>query len=57
MINALQRLKMGAEQPSQMPESMAAFAISGGLRSGFKALFATHPPLDDRIEALMQNGR
>ena len=56
MINALQRLKMGAEQPSQMPESMAAFAISGGLRSGFKALFATHPPLDDRIEALMQKG-
>ncbi len=56
MVGALQRLKMAAGQPSQMPESMAAFAISGGLRGGLKALFSTHPPLDDRIEALMQRG-
>ncbi len=56
MVGALQRLKMAAGQPSQMPESMAAFAISGGLPSGLKALFSTHPPLDARIEALMQRG-
>ncbi|MDE0177845.1 MAG: protease HtpX, partial [Gammaproteobacteria bacterium] len=35
-----------------MPESMAAFGISSGVRRGLRALFASHPPLDARIAAL-----
>jgi heat shock protein HtpX len=52
MINALQRLKAESQVPNQLPESMRAFGITGGKRSGFKALFMTHPPLEDRIAAL-----
>lgn len=52
MIRALQRLKAETQVPNQLPESMRAFGITGGKRSGFKALFMTHPPLDDRIAAL-----
>lgn len=52
MINALQRLKAESQVPNQLPESMQAFGITGGKRSGLKALFATHPPLEDRISAL-----
>ena len=49
MIAALERLKVNHEQ-SALPEKMAAFGISGG--KGFAKLFMTHPPLDERIEAL-----
>jgi heat shock protein HtpX len=35
---------------------MAAFGITGGLGSGLKRLFMTHPPLEERIAAL-QNAR
>ena len=52
MINALQRLKAEMNVPNQLPESMQAFGITGGKRGGIKALFMTHPPLDDRIAAL-----
>jgi heat shock protein HtpX len=31
---------------------MAAFGISGMMGQGFKRLFMTHPPLDERIAAL-----
>jgi len=51
MINALEALKRGVAQP--LPEQMAAFGISGKPSGhGFKLLFMSHPPLDDRIEAL-----
>ena len=49
MIAALERLKVNHEQAT-LPEQMAAFGISGG--KGFAKLFMTHPPLDERIEAL-----
>lgn len=49
MIAALERLKVNHEQAT-LPEQMAAFGISGGRR--FSKLFMTHPPLDERIEAL-----
>jgi len=49
MIAALERLKANHEQTA-LPEQMAAFGISGG--HGFARLFMTHPPLDERIEAL-----
>ncbi len=53
MIAALERLKVNHEQAT-LPEQMAAFGISGG--KGFTRLFMTHPPLDERIEAL-RSGR
>jgi heat shock protein HtpX len=49
MIGALQRLKAVSE-PQPLPEQMRAFGISGG--RSFTRLFMTHPPLDERIEAL-----
>lgn len=53
MIAALERLKQGHES-NELPEKVAAFGIAGGKKSGLLALFATHPDLDDRIEALKQ---
>ena len=46
MIAALERLKQG--QAGELPNQLAAF----GINSSVKHLFSTHPPLDDRIEAL-----
>jgi heat shock protein HtpX len=51
MIAALQRLQ-AIHQPSRLPEQMAAFGINGGFADGFKKLFLSHPPLDERIAAL-----
>ena len=53
MIAALERLKSTAGQP-HLPDQLAAFGINGGLGSGIKRLFMTHPPLDERIAALRQ---
>ena len=52
MIAALQRLQREVNVPNQMPDSMQAFGITSGKRKGLKALFATHPPLEERIAAL-----
>ena len=49
MVAALERLKR-VNEPSTMPQSMAAF----GIASGAASLFATHPPLDARIARLQQ---
>ena len=54
MVAALQRLQMGMGQPSQLPEQMAAFGISGGLAEGMQKLFMSHPPLEQRIATLKQ---
>jgi len=54
MISALQRLKAESQMPNQMPDTLVAFGINSGLAKGFKALFASHPPLDDRIAALQE---
>ena len=56
MIAALQRLKSEQGVPVHMPDSLAAFGINGGIKEGFKALLMSHPPLDQRIEALRQRG-
>jgi heat shock protein HtpX len=48
MIAALRRLQQ-AHEPANMPDEMAAFAISAGR---VQKLFASHPPLEDRIAAL-----
>jgi heat shock protein HtpX len=50
MIAALRRLQ-GAEA-EDLPGELAAFGIAGGRPTGFKALFMSHPPLEDRIAAL-----
>jgi len=49
MIAALERLKLNHEEAA-LPKSVAAFGISGG--GAFSRLFMTHPPLEERIEAL-----
>lgn len=51
MIGALEALKASIRQP-HLPDQMAAFGISGTKRRGLTALFATHPDLDARINAL-----
>ncbi len=51
MISALERLK-AASTPAPLPDQLAAFGIAGGVGGGIKKLFMSHPPLDERIEAL-----
>ncbi len=53
MIAALQSLQASVAEP-HLPDQMAAFGISGGNRGGFARLFMTHPPLEERIEALQR---
>jgi len=55
MIEALRALQRSHE-PQDLPGELAAFGISGGMRSGFSKLFLSHPPLEERIAAL-QNPR
>ena len=55
MMAALARLK-GAQGPSQLPESVEAFGIRGRFGHGLKRLLMSHPPLDERIEALARAG-
>lgn len=55
MIEALRALQR-AHEPQDLPGELAAFGISGGMRSGFSKLFLSHPPLEERIAAL-QNPR
>jgi heat shock protein HtpX len=54
MIAALQRLQQEYE-PSHLPERIAAFGISGQ-KSQIGRLFMSHPPLEERIEALRSAG-
>ncbi len=54
MIAALRRLQH-VSNPQPLPDEMAAFGISGGIADGFKRLFMSHPPLEERITALEKN--
>ncbi|HSO80761.1 MAG: protease HtpX [Chromatiaceae bacterium] len=48
-LRALQRV----HEPRDLPAGeFAAFGISGGIGGGFKRLFMSHPPLEERIAAL-----
>jgi heat shock protein HtpX len=51
MQHALSRL--GQMQSNDLPQSIQAFGIAGG-GSGWGALFASHPPLEERIAALQE---
>lgn len=53
MVAALEKLRQTAGQP-HLPDQMSAFGISGTSDGGFKKLFMTHPPLEERIAALKQ---
>lgn len=51
MIGALQRLRHAHSAP--MPDSMQAFGISTEkMGGGFRRLFMSHPPIEERIAAL-----
>lgn len=51
MISALQALQR-AHEPQALPGELAAFGIHSGFAGGFRKLFMSHPPLEERIEAL-----
>ena len=51
MIAALQRLALTYGE-NTLPKQVAAFGISGAVGHGFSALMRSHPPLEERIEAL-----
>jgi heat shock protein HtpX len=51
MIGALEALKR-AHQPEGLPQQMAAFGINAGVPGGIKRFFMSHPPLDERLDAL-----
>jgi len=53
MIRALQSLQRNT-QPAHLPQAMQAFGIAGGRAAGFRRLFMSHPPLEERIAALQQ---
>ncbi|HKX98180.1 MAG TPA: protease HtpX [Steroidobacteraceae bacterium] len=50
MIGALAAL--GRVHEESLPDKMAAFGISGRRGEGFKRLFMSHPPIEERIAAL-----
>lgn len=52
MINALKRLSQ--REPKALPEQLAAFGIGEKNKQGFKRLWSSHPPIEDRIKALEQ---
>lgn len=51
MVSALERLRR-IHEPSHLPQQFSAFGIRGLGAHGFKRLFMTHPPLEERIAAL-----
>ena len=53
MISALQRL--GGMEPGELPRQLSAFGINGGT-GGMGMLFASHPPIEQRIAALKALG-
>src|SRR5688572_23211657 len=51
MVAALERLSLTYGQ-NTLPKQVAAFGISGGVGHGLRRLLMTHPPLEERIQAL-----
>ncbi|MCJ8168836.1 protease HtpX [Atopomonas sediminilitoris] len=57
MIGALRRLQVESGIAVDMPDNLTAFGINGGLKNGLAGLLMTHPPLEQRIEALQRRVR
>lgn len=55
MIAALARLQQSGPA-AELPDQMRGFGISGGMGQGLRRLFMSHPPLEERIEALRSRG-
>ena len=55
MISALKRLSQ--KEPEPLPEQLAAFGIGEKPKSGLAHLWASHPPLEDRIRALEERAK
>ena len=55
MISALKRLAQ--KEPEPLPEQLAAFGIGEKPKSGLAHLWASHPPLEDRIRALEERSK
>ena len=53
MVGALEALRRAHEE-KDLPGSLAAFGVNGGIGRGLRQLFSSHPPLDRRIAALRQ---
>ena len=53
MMRALARL--GGLPPGELPKALTGFGITD--KSGIAALFATHPPIEERIRALQTHAR
>jgi heat shock protein HtpX len=56
MISALQHLRSEQGLPVHMPNTLTAFGINGGIKQGMARLFMSHPPLEERIDALRRRG-
>ena len=56
MVAALERLRR-SQQPGQLPEAVEAFGVRGRTGMGFRRLFMSHPPLEERIQALHDGAR
>ena len=56
MISALQRLRSEQGLPVHMPDTLNAFGINGGIKQGLARMFMSHPPLEERIDALRRRG-
>ena len=54
MIRALSCLKAGHNH-DMLPREFSAFGISGDIGKGVKRLFASHPPLSERIASLRKD--
>jgi heat shock protein HtpX len=54
MLGALEKLRAEtqAQVANEMPDTMTAFGISSGWKRNASKLFMTHPPLEERIQAL-----
>jgi heat shock protein HtpX len=46
--------RLGGLEPGELPQTVKTMGI--GSKSGAMALFASHPPIEERIKALQQSG-
>jgi heat shock protein HtpX len=47
-------MRLGGLQPGALPQSLATAGVAGS--PGWGALFASHPPIEQRIAALQGRG-